>query len=264
MTVRVFVGCSANGEDAEAQAMLEYTLRHYATQPVEITWMMLSRDPASPWYSNPAKHEGWNTLGWATPFSAFRWAIPHVCNYEGQAIYMDVDMVARDDIAKLSAQNIPDGKAFLAKDDKHSCVMLFDCAKMKAVLPEFEKLRRTEGLYRQVRGTAGRAAARFDGNWNCLDGENYATLTDSDIKVIHFTKVETQPHLKWALPRLAAAGQQHWNRMTRPLPHARRDVEPLVDYIWAKAQAAGYTAERYAPEKPFGRYDAVRGGARAA
>jgi hypothetical protein len=263
MTVRVFVGCSANGEDAEAQAMLEYTLRHYATQPVEITWMTLSRDPISPWYSNPQKREGWNTLGWATPFSAFRWGIPYVCSFHGRAIYMDVDMVARDDIAKLWAQNIPDGAAFLAKDGKHSCVMLFDCARMKAVLPAIDKLR-TEGVYRTVRNEVGKAAARFDGNWNCLDGENYSSLTDPDIKVIHFTKVETQPHLKWALPRLKAAGQQHWNRMAQPLPHARRDVEPLVDYIWAKAQAAGYTAERYLPATPFGRYDAVRGGARAA
>jgi hypothetical protein len=34
MTIRIFVGCSANSEDAEAQAMLEYTLRiiHWTTR----------------------------------------------------------------------------------------------------------------------------------------------------------------------------------------------------------------------------------------
>jgi hypothetical protein len=52
MTIRVFVGCSANGEDAEAQGMLEYTIRRYAREDVEINWMKLSRDPASPWYAN--------------------------------------------------------------------------------------------------------------------------------------------------------------------------------------------------------------------
>ena len=132
MTIRIFVGCSANGEDAEAQAMLEYTLRHYATEPVEINWMMLSRDPASPWYSDPKKNAGWNTIMWATPFSVFRWAIPHVCNFEGKAIYMDVDMIARTDIAKLWNQEIP--KAILWKDEKNSCVMLMDCAKLKKVI----------------------------------------------------------------------------------------------------------------------------------
>jgi hypothetical protein len=264
MTVRVFVGCSANGEDAEAQAMLEYTLRHYASEPVDIHWMMLSRDPQSFWYSNPTNNLGWNTKGWATPFSAFRWGIPHVCGYEGKAIYMDVDQIARDDIAKLWTQAIPDGKALLAKNEKLSCVMLFDCARMKAVLPDFEVLRRTEGMYRNVRNSVGKVAAKFAGNWNCLDGEGYATLSDPDIKIIHFTKVETQPHLKWALPRLRAAGQQHWNRQAQALPHARPDVQPLVDHLWKQAQEAGYTADKYLPAQPFGRYDAVRGGAKAA
>jgi hypothetical protein len=264
MTVRLFVGCSANGEDAEAQAMLEYTVRHYASAPVDIHWMMLSRDPTSPWYSNPLAREGWTTAGWATPFSAFRWAIPHVCNYEGKAIYMDVDQIARDDIVKLWTQPIPDNAVLLSKDETHSCVMLFDCAKARALLPAFDALRQTEGLYRKVRHTIGSATAKFAGNWNCLDGETYKTLIDPDIKIIHFTRVETQPHLKYALPRLRAAGQQHWNRQAAALPHVRSDVQPLVDRIWREAVAAGYTAERYIPAKPFGRYDAVRGGARAA
>jgi len=264
MTVRIFVGCSANGEDAEAAAMLEYTLRHYATDDIELHWMTLSQDPTSPWYSNPRKNEGWVTRGWATPFSAFRWAVPHVCHFKGRAIYMDVDMIARDDIVKLWLQDIPANKAVLAKDANHSCVMLFDCEKIKPHLPSFEALRRTELLYRKARDVLPKMGAWFAGNWNCLDGENYKTLADPDIKNIHFTKVETQPHLKWALPRLKASGQQHWNRQSEPQPHARGDVAPLVDYIWGKAQSAGYTVRNYIPAQPFGRYDAVRGGARAA
>lgn len=269
MTIRIFVGCSANGEDAEAQAMLEYTVRR-ASEQVEINWMMLSKDPASPWYSNPAKSEGWNTVGWATPFSAFRWAIPHVCNFEGKAIYMDVDQIALADMAELWHQPHPAGKFILAKDDTHTCVMLFDCAGIRPMLPSFDQLRRQEGLYRQVRKNLASITSRFKGNWNCLDGENYSSLTDPDIKVIHFTKVETQPHLKWALPRLRAAGQSHWNahtlRSDKPQQHARADVQPLVDKLWEDAQAAGYTVDDYvlAPEQRFGNYNAVRGGQRAA
>lgn len=264
MTIRIFVGCSANGEDAEAQAMLEYTIRRYASLPIELNWMMLSHDPASPWYSNPTKRDGWNTVGWATPFSAFRWGIPHVCNFEGRAIYMDVDMVLRADIAELWNQDIPDHKVLLAKDEKHSCVMLFDCQKIKPILPEFERLRRTEGMYRNVRNNIGTHAARFSGNWNCLDGEKYKTLADPDIKLIHFTRVDTQPHLKWALPRLHAQGMQHWNRQAKEVPHPRSDVQPFVDWLWKETQAAGYNVKRYIPETMFGNYNAVRGGARAA
>lgn len=255
--VRIFVGCSANGEDAEAQAMLEYTLRHYATQPLEITWMMLSRDPASPWYSNA--NVGWNTKLWHTPFSVFRWSIPHACNYQGKAIYMDVDMIARDDIAQLWNQPFPKGKAILWKDEKYSCVMLMDCAAMKDRLPPFENMRRKLGGYSVYRDNCARpVAAKFDGNWNCLDGEAYAQLTHSDIKILHFTHVPSQPHLKWAIPRLKAQGKKHWN--TKPLsPHARADVEPLADYVWTRAKEAGYTADKYeAIATNFGNYDGLR------
>ena len=261
--IRIFVGCPANGEDAEAQAMLEYSLRHYATQPLEITWMMLSRDKDSPWYSGPGA--GWNTWHWATPFSVFRWAIPHVCNYQGKAIYMDVDMVARDDIAKLWSQPFPPGKAILWKDDKNSCVMLMDCAAMQGVLPPFEHMRRKQGGYSVYRDIHARPrAAKFTGNWNCLDGENYAKLTDPDIRILHFTRVQSQPHLKWALPRLKAQGRKHWNwhalgGRDKEEPHRRPDVAPLVDYVWKQTQAAGYTAEKYeAIATNFGNYDAVR------
>lgn len=268
MTVRIFVGCSANGEDAEAQGMLEHTLRKHASEPIELTWMKLTHDKHSPWYANFKANEGWNTRGWATPFSAFRWAIPHVCNYEGKAIYMDVDMIALDDILKLWTQPHPQGKAILAKNPSTHCVMLFDCARAKPYVPAFDQLRRTEGLYRQVRRGVGGVIAPFAGNWNCLDGENYKTLTDPDVKIIHFTKVETQPHLKWALPRLKAAGQRHWNahtlRADREQPHARPDVQPMVDALWSEAQAAGYGVEKYLGDEKFGEYDAVRGGQRAA
>jgi hypothetical protein len=259
--VRIFVGCSANGEDAEAQAMLEYTIKHYTTSPVEMNWMMLSNDPASPWYSNPQRGEGWNTRGWATPFSAFRWWIPYVCNFKGKAIYMDVDQIARAPMTQLWDQTIPDGKAILAKNEKTFCVMLIDCERLAKKFPPFEQLRRVEGFYRQVRNMAAPLVAKFEGNWNCLDGENYKTLWDNDIKVIHFTKVETQPHFKYALPRLKTEGKQHWNRQAKILPHMRPDVEPLVDRLWKEAQAAGYTVDRYLKDlQPYGSYDAVRGG----
>lgn len=262
--IRLFVGCSANGEDAEAQAMLEYTVRKYASEPVEINWMKLSRDPESPWYSNPTKREGWNTQLWATPFSVFRWAIPYVCHWRGKAIYQDVDQILRGDIADLWKQRIPDGKAILSKSIKHSCVMLMDCERLKGKIMDFEKMRRMHGGYSVIRNSLAPYMATFSGNWNCLDGETYKTLDDPDIRIIHFTKVETQPHLKYALPRLAKEGIRHWNGLLAGQAHARPDVQPLVDQIWAEAQAAGYAAEQYKPQQPFGPYDAVRGGARAA
>jgi hypothetical protein len=100
--IRLFVGCAANHEDLESQAVLEWSIRKHASEPVEITWMRLSRDPASPW-------SGWATERWATPFSGFRWAIPEVCGFEGRAIYCDSDVIFMADVAELVAAAIPAG-----------------------------------------------------------------------------------------------------------------------------------------------------------
>jgi hypothetical protein len=269
--IRIFIGCSANGEDVEAQGMLEYSLKHYATEDLDLNWMKLSRDPVSPWFSNPKQGVGWNTTGWATPFSAFRWAIPYVCNFEGLAIYMDVDQIACADIKNLRDQTIPEGKAILAKNSQTHCCMLIDCAAVKRLvknLPTWDQLRQHAGLYRSVRAMAGAVTAPFAGNWNCLDGENYKTLSDPDIKVIHFTRVETQPHLRWALPRLHAERRKHWGEYARPigLSHARPDVAPMVENLWKRAQEAGFGVDRYLPQLDdmFGLYNAVRSGPKAA
>lgn len=269
MTIRLFVGCGANGEDAEAQAMFEYSLHKHISGPVDITWMKLSKDPTSPWYSDPKKGKGWNTKGWATPFSAFRWAIPHVCNFEGKAIYMDgVDMLVKADLYELWNQEVPKGKCILTKNENLTCVIVFDNAACKPTLPNFDFLRGTEGFYRHVRKNIGTGAARFSGNWNCLDGEQYASLDDPDLKVLHFTRVESQPHLKYALPRLHKQGKKHWGEYFKPIgvPHARKDIAPLIDKIWAEAQAAGYTIDKYLPKpgEEFGQYNNVRQGPRAA
>ena len=48
--IRIFVGCDPNDCDLEQMMVLEYSARKHASRPVEITWMRLSRDPASPWY----------------------------------------------------------------------------------------------------------------------------------------------------------------------------------------------------------------------
>ena len=100
--VRVFVGCAPNGDDAESQAVLSYTARKHTTGPLWITWMVLSRDPASPW-------SGWRTDHWTTPFTGFRWAIPEVCGFKGRAIYMDSDMIVRADLRELWETPIPKG-----------------------------------------------------------------------------------------------------------------------------------------------------------
>jgi len=233
--------------------VLDYSLRKHASAPLDITWMMLSRDPSSFWYSNPKTREGWNTKSWATPFSPLRWGIPAFCSYEGRAIYMDSDQIAMADIADLWNQTIPNGKALLAAKDGASCVMLMDCARMKAILPSTETLKAVKGAYREVRRNVAKHAGVFAGNWNCRDGEQYKSIYDYDVKVLHYTHIPTQPNHRHARARLRAEGKPHWY----PGPdqqHPRAEVTEPFDKTLAEAITAGKGPETFRVSPEFGEY----------
>ena len=255
MSIRIFVGTPANNEDLESQAVLEYTLLKHASLPLDITWMKLSRDPGSFWFADPQHGQGWNTRGWATPFSPFRWAIAEFCEFKGRAIYLDVDMMVMDDIAKLWTTEMFPGAMALAKNAKTFCCSLFDCARAKHFLPPVVRLKSEIGLYRHVRKSFGCTTVQaFNGigNWNCLDGEDYRDLRDPQVKIIHCTSIPTQPQLKHALPRLAAAGQKHWFS-GEPRKHWREDIPLLFDSLLAEAKGFGFVPDNYAAA-PFGDY----------
>ena len=258
MTIRLFVGVGGNDEDLEFQAVLHYSLDKYASEPIDLTWMRLSRDPNSFWYSDPQKKKGWRTDRWATPFSALRWGIPAVCNYEGKAIYMDVDMIAMADIAELWNQPITSG-AMLSKPEA-ICVTMYDCAKMKKYLPPIEQIKQPY-QYREVRRKvlSSNCVQRYKDNWNCLDlrkdgGGEYSNLHDPEIKILHFTQIPTQPHLRHAMPRLAKEGRKHWYTANPPRPHHRKDALEFFDKTLDEALSHGYTLDRYRNSVPFGEY----------
>jgi hypothetical protein len=255
MTIRVFAGCAPNHEDVESQSVLEWSIRKHASRPVEIEWMKLSRDPESFWYSD-GEGNGWNTSMWATPFSAFRWGIPAFCGFEGRAIYCDSDVVFMADIAELWDQTIRPGKVALAKGGGswRYCVSLWDCKEAINHLPAIPWLRREAGAHQRMVGyfkERPHLTDSFQGDWNCLDGEGHSDLRDGSLKALHYTDMSTQPQLRHALPRLAAAGKTHWFNGTVKR-HPRADVEALFDELLEEAKENGYGPQRYMQDPPFG------------
>lgn len=250
--IRIFVGCAANNEDLESQAVLEWSLRKHTMREFDITWMQLSRDPKSPWYSDGP--HGWQTRFWTTPFSGFRWAVPELCEWTGEAIYTDCDVIYRADIGELWDQEIPLRKFVIAKNSRRFCVSKWRCATALAFLPPLAKLQDDPYIHR---GLMERFAVLSEfvqpfagGDWNRLDLEPF-DLANPSIKALHYTAIPTQPQLKHALPRLQREGGEHWYRgpaRAHPSPSLQR----LFDELLAEATAAGYGIERYRRE-PFGR-----------
>ncbi|RYG31064.1 MAG: glycosyl transferase family 8, partial [Burkholderiales bacterium] len=134
--IRVFVG-SDRTQDL-AVKVLEYSIRRHTDAEVVVTSMTPVRlpEPEDP-------RQGSRTL-----FSFTRFAIPRLCGYQGQAIYMDADMQVFKDIRGLA--NIPfDGKRVIVQEElpeehqptegqlgaparrvKQSSVMLLDCERL--------------------------------------------------------------------------------------------------------------------------------------
>lgn len=224
--IRIFVGCAPNHEDAESQAVLEYTIRKHASQPVDITWMRLTNDPDSPFHV--AK---WDTSTWATPFSGFRYSVPALAGYEGRAIYMDSDVIVQADVAELVALPMRNAHV-LARASNRLCVSLWDC----------------ESLVTGERQPLAIGPFPPDQQWNVLDGERYE-LDDPRVKAIHYTSMPHQPHLPRAMRRLKCAGRTHWFD-GKPTTHWRADLVALFDRLFHEAHEAGFTVDRYCQHPP--------------
>lgn len=251
--IKLYVGTAPNGEDAESCMVLEYTAKTYSSIPVDITWMRMSHDVDSPWYCGSG---GWDTSKWATPFSGFRWGIPEACGYKGRALYLDSDMIILQDLKELWEMDL-EGKLAAVKRKDRSCVMLWDCelvGKMvqQELLPAASRTRQRPEFHHYMMQlfSISDVFKFFDRQWNNFDGENDNL---EDIKILHYTDMSTQPHAKYAIPRLEAVGKNHWFDGDFRT-HRRSDVVELFDHLYNMALQNGYTVEQYIPNPGFGPY----------
>jgi len=239
--IKLYVGVAPNGEDAESQMVLEYTARKNSSLPIDITWMKHNNDPDSIW-------GGWNSQTWATPFSGFRWAIPEACDFKGQAIYMDSDMIILGDLAELwdepFRQAYVGGEIIMMKGGWRTCVAKWDCRRAKTVLPKVDVMK-TEPYAHQLLFEELKKRPHlqqtFNRQWNNFDGENDKL---EDIKILHYTDMSTQPHSKYFIPRLKSEGRSHWFDGTFR-EHRRPDVQELFDAMYFEALDSGMSPQDY-------------------
>jgi hypothetical protein len=234
--LRVFVGTSA-GDDAEACIVLEATLRKHSTVPLQITWL------------NSATCPGWETQGWSTPWSAYRWAVPELCNWTGRAVYMDCPQVVIGDVAALASAPIPEGTSVLLRKSGGAVrtgVMVWDCTNTRKWVPSLRDLKGEIGVHQRLSAlVAGGSSlsAELPAGWAVQDVEysdNPARATGS----VHYANAHIQPHQSRARRRLRAAGRTHWFVGTR-LPHFSQGMIDMFEREYAAALAEGYVLDDY-------------------
>jgi hypothetical protein len=227
--IRLYIGSSSNGEDALIEAAYEYSLRKETDRELEIVWMRQTNDESSYWH-------GFADQNWSTPFSGFRWAIPEHCNFEGRAIYTDVDMLNFHDIGELFDMDMGD-HYMLARDGKRFggkefCVILFDCSKFKGFIAPTEQWKvhaTAHHQFIQYFVKTPNLVGSLHPEWNSHDGDTFP------FKQLHYTHMPTQP---WKPSWFTGLAEEH--------PKAEH-----VELFWAYVHMAkenGYDPADYAGE----------------
>lgn len=240
--LNLYVGVSAQNEDLEAQMVLEYSARKRCSAPLNIHWMRQGDDIWAGWRSSEQGR---------TPFSAFRWGIPAAREFKGRACYSDSDFIFMADLAELFNQPIPNVLLARKSNKPHgkikTCCTLFDCEKAMAHIPGLDSLRSMpdpQGHFSNYFKANDQLVDRWDGDWNAIDLGGYDSPFDPRVKAIHYSRIETQPVLKYAIPRLKAEGKAHWYT-GEVRTHERQDLIDLFDSLYHEALAAGYSPEQY-------------------
>lgn len=195
--LKVFIGY----DHAESVAfhVLCSSIWRYASRPVQIIPLKLEQlrafhtRPRDPLQSND--------------FSFTRFLVPHLCAYQGRAVFMDCDMLVNDDIAKLFALADDDYAVQVVKHDHQpdtnrkylgnvqtryskknwSSVMLFNNAKCSALTPDLVDEWHGLDLHQFKWLEGDHQIGELPLEWNFLVG--YYPHRDVDtIQNLHFTE----------------------------------------------------------------------------
>lgn len=175
--IRVFIGTDSDVH-GDAEKALGYSIRKNTAEEVELTFM------------NP----GWKIA--PTGFATHRYLIPQLCNWEGYAIYLDVDMIVLGDLSELMSYKIANKWAIPVRTEEHTGfagnfrdeVAVIDCSAAKNTLPTEEILKTKDGKKLARAALHDYYAEVIPLTWNAMTVNEEPTP-----KLIHYTNPRTQP-----------------------------------------------------------------------
>lgn len=172
---------------AEAAEVFSYSVRAHASIPVEITFLRLADLPIS--------------RSGTTEFSYGRFCIPHLCDFQGVALFADgCDQLCLGDIAELASLPMA---GHLVRVCKHrvprqdrprvwTSVMLMDCAALNWWTPEFVEEASDERLMR-LRDLSDAEIGDLPDTWNWL--MEYGPREDA--RLLHWSHLSNPEGGSW-------------------------------------------------------------------
>jgi len=170
------------------------SIMHHASRPVRV--VPLDRSKLGFCHDRPLEH------GQSNSFTYVRFLVPFLEAYEGWSLFMDSDMIVRDDINKLfdmaddqfdvMCVQHPDYTSKVASKylgaiqsnyprKNWSSVMLFNNFECVGLTPEYVNTASPAALHRMA---WARTIGKLPAQWNHLVGEQEP---DPDAKIVHFT-----------------------------------------------------------------------------
>lgn len=226
MTLNVFIG--VDRRQLLAATVLQASLYRHASVPLAITWLLLDQ--------LPIPRRG------LTEFTYTRYLVPWLMDYQGTALFLDADMLARADIAELfeladrryAVQVVKCSRRF-----EWPSLMLFNCAACKILTPEFIEQAEPQAL---GWGNVG----ELPREWNhCIGYDD----PREDAKLLHYTAgipvFEEVKHLGhaqvWQQELRAATHTVPWEILMGNSVHAesmKSREEVMPERIWPRDFAA--------------------------
>jgi hypothetical protein len=192
--IRIFIGYDPR--EAAAFSVLAHSIHARASQPVSITPLVLNELKECYWRPRDPLQ--------STDFSFSRFLVPYLCGYEGWALFMDCDMLALDDLAKLWSLRDESFAVMCVKHDHRpkettkflgapqtkyekknwSSVMLMNCTRCRALTPDYVNTASGLQLHRFEWLEGNTLIGSLPRRWNHLVGYDPETEPAS---IAHFT-----------------------------------------------------------------------------
>jgi hypothetical protein len=249
-TIRLFIGTSEK-EDWLAEQVYLYSIYKNLPpeQEIEITFL------------RPSMFPNWDRRYWGTPFTCFRYAVPELCNFEGRALYTDVDMINFRDISHLFNTDLagkPFGFVWDAQQDNGKkgadlgvprgwwcdSVMLFDCEKAKPYMDSIKVMEewsaKTSKSYKWEFGEKLNMPFKqeskeyielLDSRWNCFDGVDPSVAVPDEHMRDFWQKPQMDLDFMWQL-HLTGLSYQPWHPRYNCFAKATHWRQDLMEVWW--------------------------------
>jgi len=251
--IKIFIG-TGDGEDKWIEQILLYTLFKNTKEKLDITFL------------RPSKFPDWKKVGWGTPFTGFRYAVPELCNFKGKAIYMDTDQMNFTDIAELYETDLNYNAFGMVWDGLHDngtswaqteyakgwfcdSVMLIDCERAREHIKPIFTMAHFPSNYKHtfINGVGNPHKEKAEGiikelnpRWNSFDGRDTSWFHPSLIQHHNNGLIDHDSIPQFSIDEInhlhfTSLSTQPWHPIYTPWGKCSYPRDDIAELLWDAA-----------------------------